>query len=69
VTLEELGDGGSGAVLEMGVEVEEVPAEALGEEAADGGLAGAHEAGEDETFKVRRDGDGGGLIGLGERVG
>ncbi len=69
VALEELGDGGSGAVLEVGVEVEEVPAEALGEEAADGGLAGAHEAGEDETLKVRGNGEGGGLIRLGERVG
>ena len=39
VALEELGDGGSGAGFEVGVEVEEGPVEAGGEEAADGGLA------------------------------
>ena len=38
--------------LDVGVEVEELPAEALGEQAADGGLAGAHEAGEDEAAEV-----------------
>jgi len=52
VLFEELGDGGVGAGFEVGVEVEEVPADAGGEEAADGGLACPHEAGEDETFEV-----------------
>jgi len=52
VLLEELGDSGVGAGLEVGVEVEEVPADAGGEEAADGGLACSHEAGEDETFEM-----------------
>jgi len=69
VALEELWDGGSGAALEVGVEVEEAPADAVDEEEADSGLAGNPEAGEDETFKVRGDSDGGGLIRLGERVG
>jgi len=50
--LEELGDGGVGAGFEVVVEVEEVPADAGGEEAADGGFACAHEAGEDEAFEV-----------------
>ena len=38
------------------VEVEELPAEALGEQAADRGLAGAHKAGKDEAAKVRGQG-------------
>jgi hypothetical protein len=72
VVTEELGDGLSGAVLEVGIEVEEVPGEAGGEEAADGGFAGAHEAGEDQTFKMNGDdgsrdlgwfGEGGGWCG------
>ena len=41
----------AGALLEVGVEVEEGPAEAGGEEASDGGFAGAHEAGEDEALE------------------
>jgi hypothetical protein len=45
----ELWDGGAGALLEVGVEVKEVPANAAGEEATDGGLTRAHEASEDET--------------------
>ena len=56
VTLEELGNGGSGARFEVGVEVEEGPVETGGEEAADGGLARSHEAGEGETTEVGRDG-------------
>jgi len=66
VFAEELGDGGSGAVLDVGVEVEEVPGEAGGEETADGGFAGAHEACEDQTFKVSGDGRSRGLGRLGE---
>jgi len=60
-------DGHVGAGLDVSVEVEEVPAEAVGEQAADGGLAGAHEAGEDEAAKVGRRGGGrdGHLVGLG----
>jgi hypothetical protein len=53
VALEELGDGGAGAGFEVGVEVEEVPGEAGGEEAADGGFACSHEASEDEAAEVR----------------
>jgi hypothetical protein len=46
---EELRDGGTGALLEVGVEIKEVPAQAVGEEASDGGLTRSHEAGEDKT--------------------
>jgi hypothetical protein len=53
-------DGEAGAGLDEGVEVEEVPAEAGGEQAAYGGLAGAHEAGEDEAAEM------GGRSGFGE---
>ena len=67
---EDGGDGEAGAGLDVGVEVEELPAEAGGEQAADGGFAGAHEAGEDEAAKVGgRDGGGGGLRGLVSRRG
>jgi hypothetical protein len=52
-------DGEAGAGLEVGVEVEEVPAESGGEEAADGALAGPHEAGEDDAAQ------GGGELDLG----
>jgi len=69
VALEELGDGGSGAVLQVGVDVEEGPADACGEDAADGGLARSHEAGEDDAAKMRRDGREGGGCGLGQGVG
>ncbi len=65
VALEELGDGGSGAGLEVDVEVEEGPVDAGGEEAADGGLACSHETGEDDAAKM--DGDEG-LAGLGGHV-
>jgi len=43
---EELRDGGSGARFEVGVEIEEVPVEAVGKEAADGGFSCSHESGE-----------------------
>jgi len=71
---EELWNGSAGAGLEMGVEVEEGPAGASGEEASDGGFTGAHEAGEDETFEVcgnrgRRSGVGAGLGRCGGRHG
>jgi hypothetical protein len=39
----------------VGVEVEEGPGEAGGKEAADGGLACSHEAGEDEAAEVGGD--------------
>jgi hypothetical protein len=74
VALEELGDGGSGAGFEVGVEVEELPVEADGEEAADGGLACSHEPGEDEAAEMDGNGMGSGLavghvFGLGLRLG
>jgi hypothetical protein len=46
---EDGGNGHGGAGFNEGVEVEEVPAEACREEAAGRGLAGAHEAGENES--------------------
>src|SRR5579862_9260612 len=46
----------------MGVEVEELPAEAGGEETADGGLARSHEAGEDEPAEMGGSLDGAGLV-------
>jgi hypothetical protein len=55
-------------VFEVGVEVEEVPGQAGGEDAADGGLSSAHEACEDQTFKMRRDSGSRGLRRLGEGV-
>ena len=54
---EDLGDGAVVAGFDLVVEIEEAPAEALGEERADGGFAGAHEAGEDDAIErlaVRR---------------
>jgi hypothetical protein len=62
VALEELGDGGSGAGFEVGVQVEELPVEAGGEETADGGLARSHEACEDEAAEVGGSFDGAGLV-------
>jgi hypothetical protein len=62
VALEELGDGGVGAGLKVGVEVEEAPVEAGGEEAADGGLTRSHEAGEDEAAEMRGGEGGAGLV-------
>ncbi len=44
---EDFGDGHAGFGLDDVVNVEEAPAEARGEERADGAFAGAHEAGED----------------------
>lgn len=69
VIAEELGYGGAGALLEVGVEVEEVPVEARGKEAADGGFAGPHEAGQDQTFEMLRDGGGRGFVRLCEGFG
>ena len=57
---EDGGDAEAGAGLDGGVEVEEVPAEAIGEQAADGGLAGAHESGENEAVEVCGGHQGGG---------
>jgi hypothetical protein len=37
----------------VGVEIQEAPVDAGGEEAADGGFACSHEAGEDEAAEVR----------------
>ena len=62
VLCEELGDGGAGAGFEVGVEVEEAPVEAGGEEAAYGGLARSHEAGEDEAAEMRGGEVGAGLV-------
>jgi len=68
---EDGGDREAGAGFDGGVEIEEVPAEALGEQAADGGLAGAHEAGEDKAADVlgRHGADGLGWSGFGGRDG
>src|ERR1035438_3940531 len=41
---EDPGDGGMFGSLNLGVGIEEAPAQAMGEMAADGGLAGSHEA-------------------------
>ena len=65
MTLEKLGDGGSGALLEVGVEIEEGPADAGCEDAAYGGLARAHESGEDDAAKMGGDG---GEFRFGQRV-
>ena len=46
---EEFGDGAAGFGFDDIVCVEEAPAETRGEERADGGLAGTHEAGEDDA--------------------
>jgi hypothetical protein len=46
---EDVGDGEGCARLDVGVEVEEVPAEPVREQAADGGLTRAHEAGKDDA--------------------
>jgi len=69
MALEELGDRGSGALLEVSIEVEEVPAELGREKAANSGFARTHEAGKDETFKVCGSGDGGGVGLLGQGIG
>ena len=53
VALEEFRDSGAGAGFEMGVEVEKGPTELVCKEAADGGFAGPHEAGEDDAKDVR----------------
>ena len=68
---EDVRDGEAGAGFDVGIEVEEVPAEALGEQAADGGLAGAHEAGEDEAAEVSGGARGDGWVrgGLGGDLG
>jgi hypothetical protein len=68
---EEVGDGGVGALFEVVVEIEESPAEVLGEGAAYGGFACAHEAGEDDASCGRGEGEGGGgdLDGVGLDVG
>src|SRR5208283_1685333 len=65
---EDGGDGEAGARFDVGVEVKKLPVEAGGEQAADGGLACAHEAGEDEAAEMRGQGrsgvgSGGGLGG------
>jgi hypothetical protein len=51
---EYLGDGETGSLFEVGVEIEEVPAEAGGEKASDRGFTGAHEAGERDALNSER---------------
>ena len=46
---EEIGDGCAGFGLDHVIDIDELPAEARGEERADGAFAGAHEAGEDDA--------------------
>ena len=55
---EDLGDGALVASFDLAVEIEEAPAEALGEESAGGGFSGAHEAGEDDAIEGVAFGDG-----------
>ncbi len=64
---EDFGDGALVAGFDLAVEIEEAPAEALGEEGAGGGFAGSHEAGEDDAVNGGGFGFGGhGLVaGLG----
>jgi len=49
---EELRDGDGGGGLDALVKVDEAPGELAGEEGADGGLAGAHEAGETDYLRA-----------------
>src|ERR1017187_5243160 len=60
---EDGGDREAGAGFDRGVEVEEIPAEAGGEQTADGGLAGAHKTGEDDTEEMGGQGQGVGRLG------
>jgi hypothetical protein len=46
---EDFGDGGAGFGFNDVVDVDELPAEARGKNGTDGGFAGAHEAGENDT--------------------
>ncbi len=48
---EDLGDGAAVAGFDLVIEIEEAPAEAVGEESAGGGFAGAHEAGENDAVQ------------------
>ncbi len=48
---EDLGDGAVVAEFDLVIEIEEAPAEPVCDERADGGLAGAHETGENEAVK------------------
>ena len=49
---EDFCDGGAGALLKVGVEVQEGPAETGGEKSSDGRLASTHETGEDEAVEI-----------------
>ena len=49
---EDLRDGAVVSGFDLVVEIEEAPAEAVGEEGAGGGFAGAHEAGEDDAVQA-----------------
>jgi hypothetical protein len=53
---EDLGDGDASEIFDEVIEIEEVPTDAIGEDAADGGLAGAHETGEDNAGHGGREG-------------
>ena len=53
MTGEKLGDGCAGFGLNHVIQVNEGPAEALGQERADGAFAGAHEAGQDYAAGLR----------------
>src|SRR5665213_3619479 len=48
---ENLGDGAVVAEFDLVIEIEEAPSEPVRDDRADGGLAGAHETGEDEAVK------------------
>lgn len=56
--LEDVADGGSGALFQMGVQIQELPTDPLGKEATEGGFAGSHEAGENDAPEIWRQGSG-----------
>lgn len=57
VARKDVGDSGAGFGFDHVVHVNKLPAEARGEDGADGGFAGAHEAGENDAARRRcRDG-------------
>lgn len=59
LAFEELRDGGMAASFEVGVQIEEVPAEGVGKDAADGRFAGTHKTSENDAAEVSRKSDGG----------
>lgn len=52
-TFEDLRDGQAGGFLDAFIEIDEAPGQLASEQGADGGLAGAHKAGEAENLSAR----------------